>query len=453
MRPTGICLFLGLLVLVYCKPVYAEAFRITQQGAAAAGQAGAFSAQADDPSAIYYNPAGMTRLPGIQTAFGTSLISGRTEFEGSSGGRTNGDLDGDIAWPPPSYLYLTGNLENSGIDFLDRFSLGVGVFSPYGLRVRYPDPSPLATAAIFGSLPLIDIRPVLGFEVNEQLSIAFGLDIYTFSDLIANGETQIRFRNPGIPGLPANAMLDFRGEGTALGFDAGILYSPLSFADGRPQLNLAFMYQHSASLNLAGDFRVNNQTIADADATLNLPRVYTFGVAFWPVRDADSEWKLEVDLDYSEWETFTDLDIHLDNGATLPFPQNWESSLSVKLGTEFKWINPGLLPAWDVALRGGYGFSETPVPDRTFTPLVADANFHTLAFGIGLTCRTNGHFLGLIPCSSGSGDAQTGFIGLDLSYQAVFLESRQVTGNLNPRVNGRYDTFLHIGTLSLRVGF
>ena len=41
-----------------------------------------FVAQADDPSALHYNPAGMTQLHGFQNLFGTSLIGGTTQFTG-----------------------------------------------------------------------------------------------------------------------------------------------------------------------------------------------------------------------------------------------------------------------------------------------------------------------------------------------------------------------------------
>ena len=43
----------------------AQVPRIQGQGAAAAGMSNAFAAQADDPSALHYNPAVMTQLQGI----------------------------------------------------------------------------------------------------------------------------------------------------------------------------------------------------------------------------------------------------------------------------------------------------------------------------------------------------------------------------------------------------
>ena len=42
----------------------AQVPRIQGQGTAASGMGNAFAAQADDPSALHYNPAGMTQLQG-----------------------------------------------------------------------------------------------------------------------------------------------------------------------------------------------------------------------------------------------------------------------------------------------------------------------------------------------------------------------------------------------------
>lgn len=426
---------------------------MTHQGAAATGQAGAFAAQANDPSAIFYNPAGISQLSGVNALFGTNLLNGSTHFESQSGATTSGDLDGDIAIPPPSYFFLTTDIGNIGLESIEKVSLGLGVFSPYGLRTRYPDDSPIATAAIFGSLPLIEIRPVVAVALNRQLSVAVGLDIYTFSSFIADGETRIQFSNPGIPSLSPGAKLEFRGNGTSVGFNAAILYTPMQYADGKPKLSVALTYQNLTNLKLTGEFLANNAIVSSASATLNLPRIYGFGLAYWPIHDTQREWKVEADVDYSAWNTFNNLDIHLGNGFILPFPEDWTSSVTVSWGTEYTRFKPDFLPEWDISVRGGYSFTDSPVPDRTFTPIVADADYHTLSFGVGLTCRNHGYFLGLIPCNGSSSGIKISAISLDLSYQGIFYESRLVKGNVNPYVDGRYDTFVHAGGLSMQVSF
>src|SRR5574337_781203 len=91
----------------------ATGFRIFPQSASGAGQADAFVAQSDDPSAIYYNPAGMTQLPGVQLLMGATLVGGGTDFTGrATGAKSFGSLGGAVANPPPFQFYLTANLKS-----------------------------------------------------------------------------------------------------------------------------------------------------------------------------------------------------------------------------------------------------------------------------------------------------------------------------------------------------
>lgn len=74
-------MLLALTILVgITTPVSAQVPRVYGQGAAASGMGNAFAAQADNPSALHYNPAGMTQLRGIQLMGGLSLVGGATDF-------------------------------------------------------------------------------------------------------------------------------------------------------------------------------------------------------------------------------------------------------------------------------------------------------------------------------------------------------------------------------------
>ena len=64
----------------------AQALRFQPQGVAAAGQGNAFAAQADDPSAVHYNPGGLTQVAGIQCVFWINAVGGSVKFDGSTGG-------------------------------------------------------------------------------------------------------------------------------------------------------------------------------------------------------------------------------------------------------------------------------------------------------------------------------------------------------------------------------
>ena len=76
------------------------------------------------------------------------------------------------------------------------------------------------------------------------------------------------------------------------------------------------------------------------------------------------------------------------------------------------------------------------------------------SIGIGLACHENGYLLGLVRCGAlGIGPLKPKLFAIDLSYQAALYEVRTVAGNQNPTVNGRYDTLIHAGSLSLRFNY
>ncbi|HEU4502423.1 MAG TPA: outer membrane protein transport protein [Nitrospira sp.] len=435
-------------------PVLAQVPRIQGQGTAASGMGNAFSAQADDPSALHYNPAGMTQLRGVEFLTGALLSGGTTTFTSPTGVSAKGDRDGSLAWPPPTHLYLTANLKDLGIRALGDLTAGVGVTVPFGSVTRWPNDGPFRTATTFNTLPLLDIKPTVAYKLTDDLSIGLGADIYTFSGLFGEGHVERQSVWPGGGGIPAGAQIELFGADTAAGFNASLLYTALRNPDGKPLANIGIVYRSQATLHLDGALLANGAKVSDATATFVLPQVITGAVAIWPVRNREREWKLEVDVDYVGWKSVRNLDVHLANGGTIPQPLNWRSTYAVMIGTEHRWLTLESLPSWEVALRAGYTTQPTQMPDFGFDPGVPSADVHIVGAGLGLVCKQQGKFLGLFTCGEvGVGVLKPKLIGLDLSYQAALYEDRTVVGNRNPTVNGLYQTTLHTGGISIRVAF
>jgi long-chain fatty acid transport protein len=73
---------------------------------------------------------------------------------------------------------------------------------------------------------------------------------------------------------------------------------------------------------------------------------------------------------------------------------------------------------------------------------------------MGFVCRSNGKLLGLFPCGSDKGRFfAISSIGLDIFYQGFVFDIRTVTGNLNPTVDGTYETIMHTGGATFRINF
>ncbi len=431
--------------------IFAEGFRILDHGASATGQGAAFSAQADDASAIHYNPAGMTQLQGIHYSVGTLLLGAKVRFASDLGPKVKGNFGGTIANPPPTTLFLTAHLPALGLTNLPKWTVGIGVTSPFALQVEYPDNSLIAPILTTAALPLIDIKPTVAYQLNDFIAIGGGLDIYTFADFLGEGHAELQQNAaPGNPfGIPAGTGLEASVSDTAVGFNASILWTPWRNDQDQPRINLGFVFRHGPDLNLEGDFLAGGTRLAGAQTILELPDIYTWAIAVWPIRNAQQAWKLEVDVDYADWTDFEDLNLQLSNGATIPNRRNYGDAWVVMAGTEYSLFSPTFLPKWNVSFRGGYVRSETPVPSRTFDPSNPDSAYHAISVGLGFLCQDGGKLLGILPCNSLGGKA----IGLDLAYQVLLYDARDIKNNQQPLLNGTWDNTIHVGALSLKMQF
>lgn len=441
-------------VLVSSTESWAQAFRYQPQSGTGAAQANAFSAQADDPSAIHYNPAGMTQLRGLQFSGTSQFVGASVNFRNGAGGTAHGDGGGTIALPPPSQFYLTANLKDLGITALGNLSAGIGMTTPYALKSRYPEAGPFNTAITSATIPMVDIKPTLAYRFSDQFSIGAGADIYTFAGFLGDGQVEQKFVWPGGGGVPAGVNVELNGKATAAGFNVSMLYSPILNADLLPIANIALVYRSQATMHLHGNMLVNGGTVADGRSTLVLPQMFTAAMAVWPIRDRAREWKLELDVDYVGWKSVRNTDVRLSTGGVIPQPQNWRTVPTVSVGTEYKMLHPESLPNWTVAFRGGYTYTQSQVPDLTFNPGVPSLNSHTLATGVGFTCFHGGNFFGVIPCGRSSVTSwMPESIGVDMSFQSWIYEDRTIQGNQNPTVNGTYTAALYLGAVSLRLMF
>src|SRR5208283_1649638 len=81
----------------------ADAFRLPNQDPEAIARGNAFAATADDPAAIYYNPAGITQLDGQNASVGLYLISPGEKFTSTSGKTATANSDFE---PVPQIYYV-----------------------------------------------------------------------------------------------------------------------------------------------------------------------------------------------------------------------------------------------------------------------------------------------------------------------------------------------------------
>ena len=186
-------------------PVFGLGFLIPNQDAAAIGRGNAFAATADDPAAIYYNPAGISQLRGSDIQIGALNYLGiDVQYDSPAGNHVENKFE--VLTVPQIYYTFSPK------DF--PLSFGLGLYSPFGLAVKWPNNSPLRTLAVDSKLQYITINPVVSWQATKTLSIAAGPTI---------NYAKIQF-NRGL--TSANDFYDFRGDDYDFGLTAGLLGSP-----------------------------------------------------------------------------------------------------------------------------------------------------------------------------------------------------------------------------------
>src|SRR5437899_4496454 len=155
---------------------HASAFALIEQSASGLGSsyAGA-AAAADDASIIFYNPAGMSLLPGMQVSAGLALINLSAKFSdsGSTPGAgprplgNDGGNAGDLSAVPNVYFAM---------DLAPDWKVGVGVSVPFGLKTEY-DPAWMGgLQAIKSDISTLNINPAVSYKLNQTVSLGFGLN-------------------------------------------------------------------------------------------------------------------------------------------------------------------------------------------------------------------------------------------------------------------------------------
>jgi long-chain fatty acid transport protein len=357
--------------------VLALGFRDPDQAAAATAQGNAFVAQADDATAVYYNPAGLTQFHGTEFYNGGNLFFPDNQLKG---GGPNEDMN---MWSLIPHMYISSDLGMNKSPW--RF--GIGVNSPFGNQAVYSAQGPFRYQVTSDSLQVINVQPTVAYQFNEHLSLGAGLNVY-------DEFTALNNRIPAAP-LP-DGHFHFDASGAALGATAGLLWKIT------PQHSVGIVYRSQSVVNFNGTVGVNippvvNHASNAGQASLPLPQIVTGGYAFRPV----PKLKLEVDVDWTNWQPLHELALH-SPGTPIPVPPlqfNWTDSFMYEFGAQYD-----LDKHWK--LRAGFIYSENSVPNSTFSPSIPDADRYVLNVGFGYTL---------------------GRLTLDAVYQHTFADDRTVS--------------------------
>jgi long-chain fatty acid transport protein len=355
--------------------------------ASSMGMGGTTTAAGSGPSdALFSNPAelSLSQRPTLELSADGGFVHG--DFSN----RANNDnvMNNAGALGSGAFVLPAGPL---------RFALGIDPDMASRANWRYRDaPGGADGATTYGvqsqESQIMLLRTSLGMslQVTSTLSIGASVNLlYNTNDLNAPYVFQSQ------PVLrTAKTLLDLNTNGYGCNVEGGFLWKPI------PTLSLGASYTSGARIVSTGTaFGNANVQFANlglgaapsgfdykAQVVNEFPQQVSAGIGW----QATPKLLLSAQMDWINWSSsFSTLRVHLTNGtnpaingllgsSTLDdnVPLDWKDQFVWRFGAEYK-----LNDHWTV--RGGYIFSENPVPSSTLTPLTAAITEHTLTAGIG----------------------------------------------------------------------
>jgi len=375
-----------LLALLLAAPqALAGGFEIGDQGARAMGRGGAFTARADDLSAIEYNPAGLARLRGTRFYLGNRFGYANEEF------RRAPTLDwSDAAHGFPEYLtfdpvtnaeqwQLLNPMVVIASDFgLEDWTFALGAYAPAGIaKQSFPTDGPQRYMLAERETQILYYDVSVAWQQDDVFGLGLSLqwvDVNKISmALTVDGNV-----SPGVV-YPDGGPFDIRAniEGSDhIGFSGiiGMWFKP------RPDLELALSWRflpvwidaksklklEPVTLDLAQPISLtrNGRPANDVTLSMALPSSARFGIRY--VHRAGDVERFDIELD-ATWEGTSIVDAYKVRGRGLVaevlgeripidrinVPKRWRDTWSLRLGGDV-----AVVPGW-FSLRAG-GFWESP---------------------------------------------------------------------------------------------
>lgn len=365
------------LLLLISGFSYAGGYRVSLQGnkALAMGHTGVAIVQSSE--SVFFNPAGLVYLEDtFNVSAGISGVFTNVAYQNTATGISERS---DSPMGTPFYVYASYKAN-------DWVSFGLGIYTPYGSEVRYPEG--WAGSHLVNSIALkaIYVQPTVSFKLNDIVSIGGG-PIYAIGSVDFDRSLN-------------RSLIDLDGNRAAVNVEASnvtewgwVASAMINFTEN---LHFGATYRSEIILN-ADDGQATFQNIPNSPLTpfedspiragLPMPAEITIGVSY-----DYKEWTFAFDYNRTFWNAYSSLDIEFAN-PNIPDSRNarnYKNSSIYRFGLQYD-VNHTF------TLRGGYYFDQSPLQQGYFAPETPrnDSNNFTagMTVNIGANFQLDAAFL------------------------------------------------------------
>ncbi|WP_153133227.1 OmpP1/FadL family transporter [Dechloromonas hortensis] len=392
----------ALLLLAFAGGASAAAFQLWEQNASGLGNAYAGSAAvADNASTIFFNPAGMTQLPGLHLSAGVAGVGPSYKFQNSGSTGTGGNGGDAGGWAAVPNAYFSAQLAPN-------WFVGFGISAPFGLATEYDDSNWIGRyQSLKSEVKTVNYNPSLGYRVNDKVSLGLGINYQTIDAELTSA-------------LPdARSYSRLKGDDAAWGWNAGALFT-LS-----PAMRVGVSYRSTMDYTLEGNASTAlSSTPIRAD--VKLPD--TFILSVW--QQVSDRWEAMGDLSYTRWNSLKSLNVYSRNSGALVSTENfnYDNAWRFAWGAAYKATDA-------LKVKFGIAYDRTPVSDSDRSARVPDNDRVWFSLGGQWNAGAAGKF--------------------DLGYTYLYVKDPNInqTSRVGTTLRGTYDDSAHILGLQYSAGF
>lgn len=374
-------------------------FALIEQSASGMGNAFAGgAAAAEDASTIYFNPAGMSYLPGSQLVVAGHVLKTSGDFsnEGSVAGAgkpLNGE-GGDFG-----VLALLPNFYYSHA-FSPDVRIGLGISAPFGLSTEYNDSWLGRFQAVRSEIKTININPAVSFRVNDRLSLGLGASAMRASATLTRA---VNFGGGG------EGYAIIKGDDWGYGFNLGAIFQ------ATPDTRIGLAYRSKVDQKLEGDVKFRRPAAVpaavapDGDVYANVTLPENAAISLF--HNLNDKWDVMGDVTWTHWSRLQELRIVRESGALLSrLPLHWENTLRYSLGANYRYSD-------QLKLRAGVAYDQEAIRDQHRTARIPGNDRTWLSLGAQYKVAASGV--------------------LDVGYSHLFVKDASIDDNQTATGNGR----------------
>ena len=345
----------------------------------------------EDGSMVFFNPAAMSQVRGKLVSVSGYIVMPSVTFKNDAsqlsplvgGAPLQGGNGGDSASLAliPNFYYVQSLTE--------RFTFGLGVNVPFGMRNSYQSDWKGRYQAIDSKLETININPALSLKITEKMSFGAGFNIQYLRSKLTNAidfgtaclqaSGSMACASQGLLPQAADGHVRLKGDSVGLGYNFGIFYTPNQNtrlgASYRSRIN--HDVTGNANFSAPGNAIALTQGGAFIDTNARISATMPDNVMFGFYHRFNSPWAISASALWTHWSLVQELRTEFssaqrDDVQNLKWRDTWRYALGVSYFSQTgKWT-----------FRTGFAYDQSPVPNSRYrSPRIPDDDRYWLTAG------------------------------------------------------------------------